>query len=440
MSRQTEHLKVDDSFWQSYENCLIQVGINPGQVRWHRNWCHQFLEYLDGQPLAGCLPGNVSAFLDTLRRYPALQGWQVSQARTALWYLFHDLLKVSWTEGYKGPAHKSFPGKDPAIRPKLSSAHQATLAKLRSTLKGRQYAWRTIVAYLDWATRFLAFYPHRQLEDLDATAVKVFLTDLVEAHNVAVNTQKQALNALVFLFQESEGRPLGDFSDFTRARKPVKIPVVLSRNEVTVLLLELSPPFSLMANLLYGAGLRLLEVLRLRIKDIDFDRGQILVRDGKGRKDRATMLPAGCREPLARQIAETRRIHADDLARNCGEVWLPAALGKKYPRAGRDWRWQYVFPATRVHYDPETGRSGRHHFHESALQRAVREAGRRCGLSKTVTPHTLRHSFATHLLESGYDIRTVQELLGHSDVSTTMIYTHVLNRGGQGVISPLDRS
>ena len=440
MSLLSEHPDVHACFWQSYEDCLLDHGIKSGQVRWHRNWCRQFLTFIAPKPLLDCRPDNLTDFIDTLRDNPAIKGWQIRQARASLWYLFHDLLKVDWTEGYRGPADDIIPGQGPVRSPQLSPAHQATLAKLRSTLIGRQYAWRTTEAYLDWATRFLAFYSQRQISDLDATAVKAYLSDLAENHHVAVNTQRQALNALVFLFQEAEQRPLGDFSDFSRARKPVKVPVVLSREEVTGLLKVLEQPFALMANLLYGAGLRLMEVMRLRIKDVDFALGQILVRDGKGRKDRVTMLPASCREPLARQVAEARRIHAEDLSRNAGEVWLPHALSKKYPGAGRDWRWQYVFPATRVSFDQDTGRAGRHHFHESALQRSIREAARRCGLSKNVTPHTLRHSFATHLLASGYDIRTVQELLGHSNVSTTMIYTHVLNRGGQGVISPLDRT
>ena len=303
-----------------------------------------------------------------------------------------------------------------------------------------QYAKRTVRAYLEWAARFLGHYPYRRIADLDAAAVKAYLTYLVEKQNVAVNTQKQALNALVFLFQESEERSLGDFSDFTRAKKPIKVPVVLSREEVSVLLGEMKPPFALICHLLYGAGLRLMEAMRLRIQDVDFAQGQILVRDGKGRKDRITMLPERCREALKEQVAEARRIHAADLKKDYGEVWLPSALERKYRGAAKDWRWQYVFPASRVSVDPENGNIRRHHFDDSAVQRAVREAAKKVGLSKPVTPHTLRHSFATHLLESGYDIRTVQELLGHADVATTMIYTHVLNKGGHGVLSPLDCS
>lgn len=427
---------LNSSLWLSYENCLTEICINPKLIHWYVIWCKKFVKFIGQLPLEDCRPEHVSAFLDSLQKKKSIKDWQYRQARTALWYFFRYYLRISWAigEGEISPTKGYQRGS--VI---LSSAHQKTLEKMRTTMVGRQYAKRTINAYLDWATRFLGHYPHRQIVDLDATAVKAFLTWLVDKQNVAVNTQKQALNALVFLFQESEERSLGDFSDFTRAKKPIKVPVVLSREEVSTLLAEMNPPFTLVCHLLYGAGLRLMEAIRLRIKDVDFAQNQILIRDGKGRKDRLTMLPDTCRETLKGQIAEARRIHTEDLLRNHGEVWLPSALSRKYPGAARDWRWQYVFPASRVSVDPENGNVRRHHFDESAVQRAVRAAAKKAGLSKPVTPHTLRHSFATHLLESGYDIRTVQELLGHADVATTMIYTHVLNRGGLGVKSPVDR-
>jgi len=438
MSQQNEEPIYDAKFWQSYENHLSNHSINSKHYRWYKNWCQQFIKFMGVTPLLECEPKHVSAFLNNLRDNPSIKDWQSEQARSALWCLFHEQLKISWAvKGRSGASQPVINPKRPAPPP-LSESHRATLKKLRSTLLGRQYAKRTVESYLDWATRFLAYFPNRQIADLDAQAVKIYLTLLAEEHKVAVNTQKQALNALVFLFQESEGRTLGDFSDFARARKPIKVPTVLTRDETNALLRQLAYPISLMANLLYGSGLRLLEVIRLRIMDVDFAQNQIVVRDGKGRKDRITMLPEICREPLKAQIAEARTIHADDLGRNYGEVWLPNALAKKFPGAARDWRWQYVFPASRVSVDPESGKIRRHHFDESAVQKAVRDAARRIGLSKPVTPHTLRHSFATHLLESGYDIRTVQELLGHSDVSTTMIYTHVLNKPGLAVKSPVD--
>jgi integron integrase len=436
MSNTEQLAALGAHFWLDYENCLLKNKINSQHIRWYVNWCRQFVKFLGAQPLQDCRPVHVSAFLDNLQNDEAIKDWQWAQARTALWYLFRDHLQVPWALGRL--AQKT-PASSTDQTTELSSAHQATLKKMRSTLVGRQYAKRTQTAYLEWATRFLAYYPLRKIVDLDASSVRTYLTFLAEKHDVAVNTQKQALNALVFLFQESEGRELGDFSDFARARKPVKVPTVLSRSEVQALLGQLHPPHLLICHLLYGAGLRLMEGVRLRVQDVDFANNQLLVRDGKGRKDRVTLLPEVCVEPIRIQIERARALHEADLKRGYGEVWLPTALRKKYVGAGRDWRWQYVFPASKVSVDPETGKVRRHHFDESTIQAAVRGAASRCGLSKRVTPHTLRHSFATHLLESGYDIRTVQELLGHADVSTTMIYTHVLNRPGLAVKSPVDR-
>jgi len=304
-------------------------------------------------------------------------------------------------------------------------------------MRARQYSPAT-VSYTDWARRFLLCYPHRKISDLDNHAVKSFLSGLVEERNVGVNTQKQALNALVPLFQEVVGVPLGDLSDFTRARKPIKLPVVLSMQETTLLFSWMSGPAALGAGLLYGSGLRLAECLQLRLKDIDFDQGQIMIIDGKGRKDRISVLPEKLRDDLQRQVESVRQLHQADLAKGYGEVWLPGALSRKYPGAAKDWRWQYLFPASRISVDPDSGTLRRHHMDRSVIRKALSSAARKAGISKRVTAHTLRHSFATHLLESGSDIRTVQELLGHSDVATTMIYTHVLNRPGIAVRSPID--
>lgn len=424
----------NSKLWQDYEDCLIANRVNPKHIHWHTRWCQQYVRFLGKQPFHQCQPEHVSAFLDNLQQNHSLKAWQISQARTALWHFCRDLLELPWTRGKSAPVSKQ--ANQP--RAELSAIHQITLKKMRSTLIGRQYAKRTQSAYIDWARRFLLFFPHRNINDLDAGSVRAYLTGLAEEHDVAVSTQKQALNAIVFLFQQSEGRDLGDFSDFQRAKKPVKVPTVLSRAEAAVLLKTLTPPHLLICKLLYGAGLRLMEAVRLRIQDVDFPNNRLLVRDGKGRKDRITVLPEICLAELTAQISTARKIHDEDLGKGYGEVWLPTALRKKYPSAGCDWRWQYVFPAGKLSVDPETSRIRRHHVDESGVQRVVRDAAKSCGLSKKVTPHTLRHSFATHLLDSGYDIRTVQELLGHADVSTTMIYTHVLNRGGQGVKSPLD--
>jgi site-specific recombinase XerD len=284
------------------------------------------------------------------------------------------------------------------------------LARARILLRTRHYSPRTEEAYLLWIRRFLRFHEKRapsQLGDDEATA---FLTSLATDWRVAAATQNQALAALLFLYGEVLGRELRRQDGVVRARGPARLPVVLSREEVRLLMSRLQGPVGLMAQLLYGAGLRLLECCRLRVKDLDFDRNEIMV----------------------------RRLHEADLRAGTGQVELPGALARKYPNAPREWGWQWVFPATRTYRDSETGQRRRHHLHESVLQRAIREAVLRAGIAKPATCHSLRHSFATHLLESGYDIRTVQELLGHRDVATTMIYTHVLNRGGRGVVSPVD--
>jgi integron integrase len=256
---------------------------------------------------------------------------------------------------------------------------------------------------------------------------------------VAASTQNQAKSALLFLYKEVLQIDLPWLDNITKAKAPQRLPVVLTQSEVKRVLDQLEGARWLMASLLYGGGLRLLECLRLRVKDVDFERREVLVRDGKGAKDRVTMLPADTVEPLRDHLRKVKAVHEQDVADGYGEVHLPYALARKYPNAGKSWGWQYVFPSATLSTDPRTGVIRRHHADEKRLQRAVKSAVERAGIAKPATPHSLRHSFATHLLQQGYDIRTVQELLGHSDVSTTMIYTHVLNRGGKGVLSPLDQ-
>ena len=270
--------------------------------------------------------------------------------------------------------------------------------------------------------------------------VEAFLSHLAVQRSVAASTQNQAKSALLFLYKEVLGIELPWLDDVESAKRPQRLPVVLTHAEVEALLSRMRRTNGLVARLLYGAGLRLLEAARLRVKDLDFARGEILVRDGKGAKDRVTMLPVSLAEPLRAHLVLVREQHEQDLAAGLGSVYLPYALDRKYPNAAREWAWQYVFPSDRVSDDPRSGRRRRHHLDEQNVQRALRQALREAGIAKPATPHSLRHSFATHLLQAGYDIRTVQELLGHKDVQTTMIYTHVLNRGGQGVLSPLDRA
>jgi integron integrase len=323
------------------------------------------------------------------------------------------------------------PGRAPgAARPRL-------LDQVRGAIRARHYSFRTEDAYVAWIRRFLAFHRMRHPLEMGAPEITAFLTALAVRLKVSASSQKQAFSAVLFLYRDVLDRELTGLDAVVRAKPPLRLPLVLSRQEIALLLARLRGRPLLMASLLYGSGLRLLECARLRVKDLDFDRRELLVRDGKGRKDRVTLLPSGLVPVLKRHLDRVKSLHHRDVSRGVG-VELPYALDRKYPAAAREWAWRWVFPAARTYADRSTGEIRRHHLHESALQREIRRAVVEAGLSKPATCHTLRHSFATHLLESGYDIRTIQELLGHSDINTTMIYTHVLNRGGRGVLSPLD--
>ncbi|MCZ6650145.1 MAG: integron integrase [Acidobacteria bacterium] len=320
----------------------------------------------------------------------------------------------------------------------MPSSHRL-LDRLRAALRTHHYSRRTEQAYSGWVRRYILFHGKRHPEDMGATEVAAFLTDLAVRKKVSASTQNQALCAVLFLYRHVVGREMGEMNNLVRAQRPQRSPLVLTRSEVSRILAEMEGPTLLMASLLYGAGLRLLECCRLRTKDLDFERREILLRNGKGRKDRVTMLPEILASDLATHLEGVQELHRKDLADGMGSVELPAALERKYPRAPWEWSWQWVFPATRHYLDGHSGRRRRHHLHKSVLQKAFKAAVHRAQMAKPASPHTLRHSFATHLLECGQDIRTIQELLGHRDVSTTMIYTHVLNRGGRGVRSPLDR-
>ena len=310
---------------------------------------------------------------------------------------------------------------------------------MRGKIRLKHYSIRTEQAYVDWIKRFILHFDKKHPKDLGALEVEQFLTYLAVQGKVAPSTQNQAKSALLFLYKEVLGIDLPWLDDVERAKAPKRLPVVLTQVEVQEILLQLDGTPHLVVSLLYGTGMRILEALRLRVKDVDFSRKELLIRDGKGFKDRVTMLPMMLIEPLKLHLKRVKALHENDLAEGYGAVYLPYALSKKYPHVEREWAWQYVFPSARLSVDPRSGETRRHHIQDQAIQRAVRQAVRDAGLTKPATPHTLRHSFATHLLEGGYDIRTVQELLGHSDVSTTMIYTHVLNKGGRGVMSPLDK-
>jgi integron integrase len=313
------------------------------------------------------------------------------------------------------------------------------LDQVRARLRLKHYSLRTERAYLGWIRRFILATGKRHPRDMGVAEVEGFLSTLAVEGKVAAGTQNQALSALLFLYKEVLSIELPWMETVVRAKRPQRVPVVLSRDEVNRLLAMMDGRFGLMASLLYGSGMRLMECVRLRVKDVDFELNQICVRDGKGGKDRHVPLPQRLREALRAQLERVRLIHQQDLATGLGAVWLPHALARKYPSAPREPGWQYVFPSDQLSRDPRDGERRRHHVDEAGLQRAVRNARLKAGIVKPATCHTLRHSFATHLLEAGQDIRTIQELLGHKDVATTQIYTHVLNRGGHGVLSPLDR-
>jgi integron integrase len=312
------------------------------------------------------------------------------------------------------------------------------LDQVRETIRAKHYSRRTEEAYISWILRFIFFHQKRHPREMGAREVNAFLSHLAVKEKVAASTQNQAMHGILFLYNEVLQMPLGKLGEIIRAKKPERLPVVLTREEVKAVLANLSGVGWIMANILYGAGLRVSECMRLRVKDIDFGQNQITVRDGKGEKDRVTMLPQNVKQPLQKHLENVKALHEADLKRGYGAVTLPYALARKYPNAEREFAWQYIFPSAIISKDWESGQLERHHASERNVERAFKEAVHKAGIHKHVTFHCLRHSFATHLLEAGYDIRTVQELLGHNDVSTTMIYTHVLNKGPLGVKSPAD--
>ncbi len=405
---------------------------------------------------------DINRYLEEQGRKEELQGWQFLQIVNAIQILLETAdtparTQVNW-EYWRNSAQELadshptiartggvLPSAEPAGRAPLLDAVRArygsVLDELVVVVRQRNYSIRTEQAYLSWVCRFLLFAGDKDIEALGEADIVAFLQDLAVRGQVAASTQNQALNALIFLFSQALKREIGNLGNFVRAKRPRRLPVVLSRMEAGRLLAgleKMSDLHYLMAALLYGTGMRLMECVRLRIQDIDFDQNLIMIRDGKGQKDQVVPLPRSLRELLANHLDEIRRLHQEDLAQGLGEVFLPDALARKYPNAPKEWIWQYVFPSGSLSQDPRSGETRRHHIHENGLQKSIKKAALAAGITKQVNCHALRHSFATHLLESGYDIRTIQELMGHADVSTTMIYTHVLGRGGLGVTSPLD--
>ena len=343
--------------------------------------------------------------------------------------MVRTLLSIQEKKGRKMIENKF---QDPTEKPRL-------LDRVRAKISLKHYSKRTEKAYVGWILRYIRYHNKTHPMNMGGDEVSAFLTHLAVKRKVSASTQNQALSAILFLYRDVMGVELPWLDKVVRAKKTENLPVVLSREEIRQLFSFLEGDHLLMASLLYGAGLRLLECCQLRVKDVDFTRNQLTVRKGKGGKDRVTLFPEGIKRDLRAQVQKVHWTHSRDLKRGAGMVLLDHALRKKYPNAGKELAWQWVFPGTRVHVEPKTGNGWRHHLHESVLQRVVKEAGRKSGIPKKITCHVLRHSFATHLLEDGYDIRTIQTLMGHKDVRTTMKYTHVLERGPMGVKSPLDR-
>lgn len=455
-------------FWDKFIIYLDKQQVNKKYQRWFIRHAESYIAAFPGKMLREHSPEDVREFFTSSEVIGYKADWQYRQAVAAVRLLLR-FVRTPWVEDFDWrwledqghtlePTHptvareplsehsasKQIPG---SISPREGSGGPLDRARelfahyfdrLAAAIRTRNYSIRTERAYSDWLARFVVFSGMRDPAGLDSGAIATFLEHLAVNRNVAASTQNQALNALVFFYRHVVEREVGDLEGFARAKRPKRLPVVLSQSEIASLLARLDERPRLMASLLYGTGMRVMECLRLRVQDVDFDYNQILIRNGKGMKDRVAPLPRATRAALEAQVRLVEELHRTDVAEGFGEVYLPDALSRKYPNAARELRWQYLFPSSRLSVDPRGGKTRRHHLHENGLQRAIKRAADQQGLSKRVTCHTLRHSFATHLLENGYDIRTVQELLGHADVSTTMIYTHVLNRGGQGVLSPLD--
>jgi len=400
--------------------------LTPGLRAIYRLVLERFLHFCQQRKAAPCVPlAREYVELARLERAPSpaqLQEWK-------------DGLNWFFRQGrVSAAALKDVP---PLARSDLGRDEWEQ--RLVKGLRLRHFSWRTEQTYRGWLWRFVRFLGSRPMGSAGGAEVRAFLSKLAVEERVAVATQRQALNALVFYFRIVEGKELGDFSDFTLARRRVRVPVVLNRAECERLFDWMEGTPRLMAELMFGSGLRLTELLRLRVKDVDLERGQLIVRAGKGDQDRVTVLPEKLQEKLRAHRERLRRLHGEDREKSLPGVWLPEGLERKNPKAGEQWEWQWFWPSRETMKDPRSGLRRRQHLLDVTFQHFVRQAARKAKLDKKVTPHVLRHSFATHLLESGQDIRTVQELLGHADVRTTMIYTHVLNRGGRGVVSPLDR-
>lgn len=450
-------------FFDNYLNCLVKASIPEKQRRWYVKRVEEFIKKQNGHKIKGLSSADIHEYFDMIGRQNRLAGWQFHQCIDAIRILYCDLLRTQvcqdvnwryWLDSAKqlgidhpttarqlSPEEMSYIKERKGDGPlnTVRKTHHDLLVRFTTEIRRRGYAYRTEQSYEQWICRFILFCKNTSPEQVGSAEVKAYLDYLVIQRNVSASTQNQALNALVFLYNQVLERELGELEAFARSKRPKHLPVVLSRVEVNALLSQLQGIHKLIASLLYGTGMRVLEGLRLRVQDLDFEYQRILVHQSKGKKDRYVPLPTSLVDDLRSQIQVVEKTHNEDLAAGYGEVVLPGALARKYPNAGKELKWQFLFPSGRLAVDPYGGAIRRHHLHQSAIQKAVKRAAQASNIKKRVGCHTLRHSFATHLLEANYDIRTVQELLGHANVSTTMIYTHVLNRPGVGVFSPLDQ-
>lgn len=449
--------------WNKFRNSLIYRKIPQKTHCWYSLRAERFLHNLTSIGVQHIEPAHVGKYLHAAMSNGKLPDWQLHQLIDAIQILCvevidrKELASFPWDDfhikaGSITPEHATLArevvansdGPPRYVKPRqgflaeVADRHREEMDRFLVEIRSRHYAYRTEQSYEHLILRFLAANSRIATSAMEASHIKAFLNDLVIHGNVSASTQNQALNALVFFFRHVLEHCEIELGELARSKRPKRLPVVLTRDEIRALLAEVDGMAGLIISLLYGCGMRLMECVRLRVMDLDFGYKQIMVRDGKGGKDRVVPMPDRCIEPLQRQLTETRTTHEADLAKGYGEVFLPHALARKYPSAPKEWRWQFVFPSSRLSADPRTGQTRRHHVHETGIQKMVKAATQRAGITKKVSVHTLRHSFATHLLEAGYDIRTVQELLGHKDVSTTMIYTHVLNTPGVTVRSPMD--
>jgi len=451
--------KSPQSGWNIYLSALLGRKISEKARPWYVRHLKGLLAFLgeNNKRLDEASVEDVTQYFMMRASEEKLPDWLFRQIVEAVEVYFVEVLKPDWSEEFDWAywreaatrltvEHSTIArevdritsGNELTASKSLSPQFQALMNKLVEQIRVRHFSIRTEQTYAHWVRRFLFCFPAKNVSDLGKHEVEQFLSDLAVRRNVSASTQSLALTSLVFFFSEVLGRPLENMG-FARAKRPRRLPVVLTKNEVRQLLSQMTGVYALMAGLMYGTGMRLMECVRLRVKDIDFDYGTITVRDGKGNKDRIVPLPKRYETELKSHLKTIKSLHANDVAQGHGEVYLPNALSVKYPNAAREWGWQYVFPASRLSVDPRTGAIRRHHLHETSLQKAIKQAAKQSAIAKQVNSHALRHSFATHLLEAGSDIRTVQELLGHADVSTTMIYTHVMNRPGlPPVESPAD--